>query len=78
VISQDYQANRGRFPLAELMKYRDQWVAFSLDGRQIIASSPELATLDDLIVAAGHDPEQVALERIDFGDTCLGGAELAS
>jgi hypothetical protein len=47
-----------------------------LDGRRIIASSEDLATLDRLIVAAGEDPQQAGLERIDFEDVFLGGAEL--
>lgn len=71
-----YQENRARFPLPELAKYQGQWVAFSLDGARIIASSDDLGTLDKLIIDAGENPEQVALERIDLEDVCLGGAEL--
>ena len=74
---QEYRENRARFPLAELAKYDGQWVAFSLDGRRIIASSEDLATLDNLVVAAGNDPEQIAFERIELDDFCLGGAELS-
>lgn len=73
---QEYRENRARFPAADLAKYHGQWVAFSLDGRRIIASHDDLATLDHLVVAAGQDPEKVALERIEMDDTCLGGAEL--
>jgi hypothetical protein len=51
-------------------------VAFSLDGARIIASSDDLGALDKLIIDAGENPEQVALERIDLEDVCLGGAEL--
>ena len=75
--SQVYRENRARFPLAELVKYDGQWVAFSLDGRRVIASSDDLAMLDSLVVAAGVDPEQVALERIELDDSYLGGAELS-
>jgi hypothetical protein len=39
-----------------------------LDGRRIIASSQDLPTLDSLIVAAGENPEDIALERIEFED----------
>jgi hypothetical protein len=77
VNPQEYRENRASFPLAELVKYDGQWVAFSLDGRRIIANSEDLATLDNLVVAAGEDPEQVALERIEFDDISLGGAELS-
>jgi hypothetical protein len=59
-----------------LTKYHGQWVAFSSDGRRIIASSEYLVTLDSLVVAAGADPEQVGLERIGLDDICLGGGEI--
>jgi hypothetical protein len=75
--AQEYRENRARFPRDELVKYHGQWVAFSLDGRRIIAASGDLATLDNLIVANGEDPEQVALERIEADDVYLGGAELS-
>jgi hypothetical protein len=77
VNPQVYRENRARFPLAELAKYDGQWVAFSLDGRRVIASSDDLATLDNLVVAAGVDPEQVALERIELDAIYLGGADLS-
>ena len=71
-----YRENRARFPLAELKTYDGPWVAFSLDGRRIIAASQDLATLDKLVVEAGENPERVALERIELEDVSLGGAEL--
>lgn len=74
---QEYWDNRARFALAELVPYQGQWVAFSLDGRRIIASSEDLATLDNLVVATGEDPERVAFEWIERDDIYLGGAELS-
>lgn len=73
---QEFRANRDRFAVTELAKYQGQWVAFSSDGRRIIASHLDLVALDNLIVATGEDPEKAALEWIEFGDVCLGGAEL--
>lgn len=75
--TQEYRTNRARIPVAELRKHQGQWVAFSMDGRRIIASDRDLAALDALVVAAGLDPEGVAFERIEMDDVCLGGAELA-
>jgi len=76
VNPQEYRENRSRFPLGELAKYHGQWVAFSLDGCRIIAGSPDLAELDNLVMAAGVDPEQVGLEWIELEDIALGGAGL--
>jgi hypothetical protein len=73
----EYRENRARFPFDELVKYHGRWVAFSLDGRRVIASSEDLAALDNLVVATGEDPEQIALERIELDDSYLGGAELS-
>ena len=71
-----YRENRAKFSVPELAKYQGQWVAFTLDGARIIASSDDLGALDRMIIERGEDPEQVALERIDLDDVCLGGAEL--
>jgi hypothetical protein len=57
------------------MRYRGQWVAFSLDGRRIVASAVGLAELGALLVRLGEDPEKVALEFIDSEGSYLGGAE---
>jgi hypothetical protein len=73
----EYRENRARFPLAELRTYAGQWVAFSPDGRRVVAHSEDLAELDKLVAAAGEDPERVALERIELEDVYLGGAESA-
>ena len=72
---QEFQANRARIPLAEIMKHRGRWIAISSDGRRIVAADADLATLDSLVAAAGEDPENVALERIECDDVYLGAAE---
>jgi hypothetical protein len=67
--------NRSAFPAAELVKYRGQWVAFSGDGRRVIAGAPDLVELDALLVAMGEDAEQVALEFIDADESFVTGPE---
>jgi hypothetical protein len=57
--------NRAAFPAADLAKYRGQWVAFSVDGRRIVAGAADLVELDTLLLAMGENPEQVALECVD-------------
>ena len=72
-----YDENRANFPAAELQKHDGQWVAFSADGRRIVASAPDLDVLEDRLAARGEDPEQLTFERIDSGQSSfLGGAEL--
>jgi hypothetical protein len=67
--------NRSAFPAAELVKYRGQWVAFSRDGRRVVASAPDFVELDALLLAMGEDPEQVALEYIDTDEGFVTGPE---
>jgi hypothetical protein len=71
-----YEENRAKLPLAELRRYAGQWVAFSMDGSRIIAGADTLTYLEGRITAAGEDPQEVALERIELEDNMLGGAEL--
>ncbi len=71
----EFQANRARIPHCELLKHQGQWIAISPDGRRIIAGHADLAALDSLVVAAGEDPNNVGLERVECGDFYLGAAE---
>src|SRR5262249_46083524 len=77
VISAEYRTNRSRFPRIELEPYRGSWVAFSGDGRRIVASGETLQRLEEQIAATGQDPQQVVLERVPGpdDDISLGGAE---
>ncbi len=72
-----FRHNRAVFGPAELSAHQGRWVAFSLDGRRIIASSQDLELLDKMITDAGEDPERVALERIEPYDVSLGAAEFS-
>jgi hypothetical protein len=68
----EYRENRARFSRDELVKYQGQWLAFTLDGRKIVASHEDLGALDKLVVAAGVDPQQVGFEWIELDDSSLG------
>jgi len=65
------------FPLEELGKHRGRWVAFSADGRRLIASCTTLSALDAMVRAAGENPEEVLLERIPDGNFIASGLELS-
>jgi hypothetical protein len=67
--------NRSALSLAELAKYRGQWVAFSEDGRRVVAGAPDVVQLDALLVAMGEDPEHVALEYIADDESFVTGPE---
>lgn len=77
MMSTEYRTNRARIPRAELERYRGSWVGFSADGRRVVASGETLERLEEQLVAAGHDPQQVVFERIPGpeDDVFLGGAE---
>jgi hypothetical protein len=74
---QEYLRNRAAFPLAELAKHRGEWVAWSPDGRRIVASSRNPDDLDDLVRAAGEDPENCPIEGIPDADCVIGGTAWA-
>jgi hypothetical protein len=70
---QEYLKNRAAFSLEELARHRGEWVAWSPDGRRIVAGARDLEVLDDLVRAAGEDPEECPIEGIPDTDTILGG-----
>lgn len=69
----EYLRNRQNFPLDQLAPHAGEWVAWSPDGARIVASSKNLADLDNLIRAAGEDPEQCPIEGIPDSDSVIGG-----
>jgi hypothetical protein len=79
VMTKAYQQNRVKHRLEELQSYQGKWVAFSADGRGIEASGESIAELCEVLRAAGRNPQDVVLERIeiDAQDLYLGGAELS-
>jgi hypothetical protein len=61
----EYAENRWRFPPEELMKYAGQHVAFSADGKRIVASAETDEELYKKLLAAGIDPSQVVGSYVD-------------
>ena len=72
---QEYLKNRLAFPLEELATHRGEWVAWSPDGTRLVASSKNPDELDELIRAAGEDPEDCPIEGIPDADSVLGGLD---
>jgi hypothetical protein len=70
---QEYLNNRAKFSLDELARHRGEWIAWSPDGHRIVAGSRDPEALDDLVRAAGEDPEECPVEGIPDNDTVLGG-----
>ena len=62
----------------ELRKYDGQWVAFSADGRRVLASAPSIADVATLLRVAQVDLQNAVLEHIEMDSTeiNLGSAEL--
>ncbi len=74
-LMKTYRQNRPKISAEEIRKHRGEWVAFSGDGRRIIASAPELTDLEKCLAAAGVDQRDVVFEQIPSTDTFIGGAE---
>ena len=72
---QQYLKNRAAFPLDELAKHRGEWVAWSPDGTRLVAASRTPDDLDDLVRAAGEDPENCPIEGIPGADCVIGGMD---
>ncbi len=64
----DFQKNQGQFPTEELWKYIGQHVAWSWDGRRILAGDPDERALIRKLVEAGHDPQRVVIDYVDDPD----------
>jgi hypothetical protein len=67
-----YLENRPRFPLGELAKYRGKWIAWSPDGKRILASSNRPEDLEGLLQSAGQDPLCCVVEAIPDEDGSVG------
>ena len=63
MISVAYRNNRAALPRSELEMHRGRWIAFNPEGTRIVASGETLDQVEELVKAAGEDPNEVVLER---------------
>jgi hypothetical protein len=57
--------NRNRFSQEELTKYAGQYVAWSLDGKQIVAADKDPIQLCKNVLALGYQSDEVVLSSVD-------------
>ena len=61
---QEFLANRNAFSQAELLAHLGRWVAFSEDGRAILAGADTLEQLETALAERQIDPQTVHFEYI--------------
>ena len=73
-----YEANRAKIPPETLNRYTGQWVAFSRDGRRVLAGAASIAELADHLRVLQLGLGDVALEHLESESLVidLGAAEL--
>ncbi len=54
--------NQQAFPVEELDKYVDQWVAWAPDGSRIVASTPNELELTAAVIREGYDPQLCVID----------------
>ncbi len=75
MILDDHVKNRNQFPQEELEKYENMHVAWSLDGRRILAGHEDPLKLLEKLRHEGYSSEDYVLSFVDF-ESQFGGALL--
>ena len=73
---QEHYDNRSHFPPEQLEQYYGRHVAWSLDGRTILASGSDDLQVFQAVKAAGLDPEQAVFSYVPCPDELEFGAAL--
>jgi hypothetical protein len=60
----EFRHNQSQFPREELEKYNGQYVAWSPDGKSILAADPDPLRLDELLSEAGYDSADVLVSLV--------------
>jgi WD40-like Beta Propeller Repeat len=68
--------NQHAFPPEDLLQYRGQYIAWSPDGSQVIASDKDFLKLDDTVQALGYDPSQTLISTVPDVDIILGAGAM--
>src|SRR5262245_52591863 len=74
----EFLKNRLKFPPNELLKYEGKYVAWSPDGKAILASDDDELRLGSFIRSAGYDTAEVLITFVPPADeVVLGGGGAA-
>jgi len=73
---QQFQRNRQAFPPEELAKYADKYVAWSPDGKSILAADEDELELAHAIQAAGYNTAEILIAFVPAEDEVLLGGGL--
>ena len=63
----EHAKNRNAVPYEELLKYENQYVAWSLDGTRILAGNRDPLQLVAQLTAAGYRSDDYVLSSVAFG-----------
>lgn len=66
MLVNEYLENRSQFPLEELAKYEGHHVAWSLDGRRILASDKDPLKMIAKLQEAGYTSSDCVLSFVDL------------
>ncbi len=77
MIWEEHVKNRNAYPPNELLNYQGQHVAWSLDGKQILAGDCDPLRLIARLNEAGYGSDQYVLSFVEDGGSYIGGAALA-
>ena len=72
----EFTKNRLAFPPEELLQYRGKYIAWSPDGKRMIASDKDPLRLDDMVIALGYDPSEVVFSSVPDAEINLGGGAM--
>ena len=68
----EFDKNRLAFPPEELLQYRGKDIAWSPDGKQVIASDTDFLRLYEAVKALGYDPSEVLFSTVPDADAIYG------